>query len=208
MAKYISNRQKNLRVGISSYTENDTVLQVVGNVGVGTAVATTDLDVNGGVRVRGSLYDVNNESGIVGQILVSTGTGIDWTDPYSAGIQGVQGTQGVQGIQGTKGALNNWIRKTSTYTASVNDRIIADTSGGTFTINLPTSPSTGDEVHIADTNNFATTNLTIGRNGSTIEGYSDDFILDIAQLDIKFIYDSSTWKIFTSTAGSEFDFTV
>ena len=34
MAKYISNRQRNLKVGISSYTENTTVLEVVGNVGI------------------------------------------------------------------------------------------------------------------------------------------------------------------------------
>ena len=36
MAKYLSNRQKNLRVGISSYTESNTVLEVTGKVGIGT----------------------------------------------------------------------------------------------------------------------------------------------------------------------------
>ena len=79
MAKYISNRQKNLRVGISSYTENDTVLQVIGNVGIGTTNATRDLDVAGDLRLRGALYDTNNSSGSSGQILVTVGSGTTWT---------------------------------------------------------------------------------------------------------------------------------
>jgi hypothetical protein len=44
MSKYLSNRQKNLKVGIESYTENLTSLSVVGKVGIGTTNASTDLD--------------------------------------------------------------------------------------------------------------------------------------------------------------------
>ena len=52
MAKgYLSNRQKNLRIGISSYTENKTVLEVTGKVGVGTFDARSSLDI---------IADVNN----------------------------------------------------------------------------------------------------------------------------------------------------
>ena len=46
MTKYISNRQQNLKIGIVSYTENQTVLQVTGKVGIGTTNATTNLDIN------------------------------------------------------------------------------------------------------------------------------------------------------------------
>jgi len=80
MAKYISNRQQNLKIGITSYTENKTVLEVTGKVGIGTTNATTNLDVNGGLRVRGPLYDKDNNVGNSGQILVSTPSGIDWQD--------------------------------------------------------------------------------------------------------------------------------
>jgi hypothetical protein len=74
MAKgYISNRQKNLKVGITSYTENQTVLEVTGKVGIGTTNATADLDTTD-IRIRGSLYDEYNESGNSGQLLVSTPT--------------------------------------------------------------------------------------------------------------------------------------
>jgi hypothetical protein len=84
------------------------------------------------------------------------------------------------------------------YTASNAERIAVDTSGGTFTINLPASPTTGNYVKLIDVGNWTETNLTIGRNGSTIEGYSDDFNIDIGQTIIEFIYINSTWQVFTS----------
>lgn len=80
MAKYLSNRQKNLKIGISSYTESNTVLDVTGKVGIGTTNASTNLDVNGGIRVRGALYDGANSPGSDGQILKSTGTTLSWVD--------------------------------------------------------------------------------------------------------------------------------
>ena len=47
MAKYVSGRQKNLKVGISSYSENLTSLEVIGNVGIATTNATSKLYVVG-----------------------------------------------------------------------------------------------------------------------------------------------------------------
>jgi len=103
MAKYNSNRQQNLKIGISSYTENNTVLEVTGKVGIGTTNATQELDVAGDVRLRGGLYDNYNQVGIAGSILISTGAGVSWTNPYAAGLQGLQGNQGLQGLQGNQG---------------------------------------------------------------------------------------------------------
>jgi hypothetical protein len=66
MAKYTSGRQKNLKIGISSYSENLTSLEVIGKVGIGTT--------NAGGR---SLYVIGNTeiSGIVTATILNVGTG-------------------------------------------------------------------------------------------------------------------------------------
>jgi len=53
MAKYTSGKQKDLKVGISSYSENLTSLEVIGKVGIGTTNASQNLDVYGVIRSNG-----------------------------------------------------------------------------------------------------------------------------------------------------------
>lgn len=99
--------------------------------------------------------------------------------------------------------MPTYLRKTSNYTANVGDYLIVDTTAGAFTITLPASPVTGDFVQIVDGASWETYNLTIARNGSTIEGNSDDVILDIAGVKVEFIYDSTTWELFVSDIAVE-----
>jgi hypothetical protein len=118
------------------------------------------------------------------------------------GSTGSQGSQGVFGSQGLPGSLSNYSRKTTNYTAVAKDQLIADTSGGSFTITLPTTPATGDLVRIVDGANWATNNLTIGRNSSTIEGLAEDLIIDVNGISLDFVYDSTTWEVYPSTGLS------
>ena len=55
MSKYTSNRQRNLKIGISSYTDNQTVLEVTGKVGIGKTNALYDVDVAGDINFDGEL---------------------------------------------------------------------------------------------------------------------------------------------------------
>ena len=118
------------------------------------------------------------------------------------GVQGISGSQGTQGTQGTAGLAPNYSRKTTTYTAVARDQIIADTSGGAFTITLPATPSTGDLVRIADGADWSVSNLTVARNGSTIEGTAEDLTVDIGKITLDFVYDSTTWEVFPSSGLS------
>jgi hypothetical protein len=59
MAKYVSGRQKDLKVGISSYSEGSTSLEVIGNVGLGTTNATSKLYVVGDGYFTGILTAKN-----------------------------------------------------------------------------------------------------------------------------------------------------
>ena len=99
--------------------------------------------------------------------------------------------------------VTNYSRKTANYTAVNGDLLIADTTAGTFTITLPATPSTGNYIRVADGNNWETTNLTIGRNGSTIEGSAADLTLDVAGITVDIIYDGTTWEVFANTGPME-----
>jgi hypothetical protein len=63
MTKYTSGRQKNLKVGLSSYSENLTSLEVIGKVGIGTANATSSLHVVGDEYVTGVVTAISGFSG-------------------------------------------------------------------------------------------------------------------------------------------------
>ena len=101
----------------------------------------------------------------------------------------------------TAGGIS-YTRKTANYTASSREGIIADTSGGAWTLTLPASPSTGDFVVVADGADWSTTNLTIGRNGSTIEGDAENMTMDIGNVSATFVYDGTTWEVFVQAGAA------
>ena len=69
---------------------------------------------------------------------------------------------------------------------------INTTSGG-VTITLPSSPSAGDIVAIKDyANTFDNNNVTIGRNGSKINGICANAILDTESQSVTLIYVDGT----------------
>jgi hypothetical protein len=77
---------------------------------------------------------------------------------------------------------------------------MADTSGGSFTVTLPASPTSGDYVAIVDAGNyFAVNALTVARNGSTIDGSATDLVINITNAKVEFIYSGTTWEVATST---------
>ena len=120
------------------------------------------------------------------------------------GIQGSLGSQGIQGItgsQGIVGALKPWTIITANHLAVNGDRLIANTTAGSFTVTLPDGPTTGSYLQITDGGNWSVNNLLIDRNGTTIEGIADTLILDVPQTTVEFIYDGTTWQ-FTSTTGA------
>tara|TARA_Y100000389_G_scaffold202944_1_gene249834 strand:+ start:2964 stop:4001 length:1038 start_codon:yes stop_codon:yes gene_type:complete len=83
--------------------------------------------------------------------------------------------------------------KTSTYTASAGEGVFANTTGGAFTVNLPASPSLGDEVTIVDyAGTFDTNNLTVGRNSQPIMGTAADLTVSIERAGLTLAYVDST----------------
>jgi len=101
MTKYTSNRQRNLKVGITSYTENLTVLEVTGgayissSVGIGTTVPSQSLHVQGNARISGAVYDSTNVPGSLGQVLQSTATGTVWANSSVVGVPSYSDRAGI-----------------------------------------------------------------------------------------------------------------
>lgn len=112
------------------------------------------------------------------------------------------GTDQVVEVGGAVG-ITNWIKKNTAYTAVVGDKILADTSPGTFTITLPASPQLGNSVIIADAGQWYNTNLTVARNGQTIEYLAEDLILNISSIQVEFVFDGSTWEVYAFTGPAE-----
>jgi hypothetical protein len=167
----------------------------VGATGAGVQGASGVAGASGATGTQGaSGVGAQGASGAAGTQGASGSVGV-------SGATGTSGASGVTGATGVIGSIQNWIIKTTTYTAVNKDSIAADTSGGVFTITLPATPSTGDFINIADSGHaFSTNNLTLGRNGSTIESEAADFIIDVSNVFVSLIYDGTTWKVF-STVG-------
>ena len=108
------------------------------------------------------------------------------------------GTGTLSGVGGLE-----YVVKTANYTASSLEGVLADTSGGAFTVTLPASPGTGAQVVIADSGNaWGTNNLTIARNGSTIDSVAEDLVCDITGASIQLVYDGATWEVYTQLGAS------
>lgn len=91
----------------------------------------------------------------------------------------------------------NYVKKTANYTAVNKDGVLADTSGGAFTVTLPASPATGTEVIVADAGGtWDTNNLTVARNGSTIEGVAEDLVCNLNNVSVQLVYDGTTWQVY------------
>jgi hypothetical protein len=93
--------------------------------------------------------------------------------------------------------------RTANYTASINEGVLTDTSAGAFTITLPASPLSGSQVVVADSgNSWGTNNLTIARNGSTINGLAENLVCDISGVSVTLVYDGATWEVYTQIGGN------
>ena len=147
--------------------------------------------------------------------LTLTGTQFSLTTPVTAALGGTgltsPGTNGnvlvSNGTAWTSAAMAAGIKftdvKTSNYTAAVNDGVQTNTTAGSFTVTLPATPATGAQVIITDAGNtWGTNNLTVGRNGSTIEGVASDLICNISSVAVQLVYSGTTWTVFAQAGGA------
>ena len=104
----------------------------------------------------------------------------------------------------TTGTAGTTIREVSSaFNASVNDRILANSSGAAFTITLPASNTLflNDTIQIIDIGGAsATNNITVARNGAKIQNIADDLTIDINGSIITLVYTGSNYGWIVSSA--------
>jgi hypothetical protein len=96
--------------------------------------------------------------------------------------------------------------KTSGFTAVSGNGYFCNTTSAAFTVTLPSSPSAGDIVGIKDYANTAdTNNITIGRNGSNIQGDASDFIIDTEGRSVLLVYVDATkgWLVTSASQATD-----
>ena len=137
--------------------------------------------------------DATNRSSSLYTLTVKTVSGTGVTLPVaSTNLVYSDGTNINLGIR-----HKGYVTPGATYTTVNGDQVLVDTSGSGIgapvTINLPASPSVGDEVHFIDSgNNLASNNLTIGRNSSNILGSASDLVVSTNTAAFTLVYVNAT----------------
>jgi hypothetical protein len=78
------------------------------------------------------------------------------------------------------------------YTASAKERLIIDTSSTSITINMPSSPTLGNEVRIIDGTGNAETNNIIVSSSDKILGSDSNLIIDVNEAAFGLVYYNAT----------------
>jgi len=131
-------------------------------------------------------------------------SGDTFTIPAGASITN-SGTASGFGATGSASWVTGSI-KTATFTATAGEGYFCNTTGGVFTVNLPSSPTAGAVVAVADyANTFDTNNLTIGRGGSNIEGSASDFVVNTEGAAITLVYVDATKGWIVTDSGNSSD---
>ena len=130
----------------------------------------------------------------------ASGTTTSYTLTWPAAVAGGNGYL----LKSTSGGVLSWEEadaggtswqsvKTGNYTAVAGQGVFCNTTGGSFTLTLPSSPTIGDEVSFIDyAGTFDTYPLTIGRNSEKINGATADLSVSVERAANTLVYTDGT----------------
>lgn len=120
-----------------------------------------------------------------------THTELNYVDGVTSAIQ----TQ-LDSLATQVGDAFNWqTTKTGAYAANAWDAVPCDTTSAAFTVTLPASPTHGQTVLLTPVGSWETNHLTLDRNGNSINGMSENCVLDLT-VTVRAVYISSYgWRL-------------
>ena len=153
----------------------------------GTLVLGADTDDTGtfvasfapGVLTESTAYTLPTAfAGTTGDVMTSTDAGVlSWATPAAGGTSWQAVVVGAGGSS----------------TAVAGEGYFINTTANTHTLNLPTSPTIGDEVNAIDyAGTFDTNNLTVGRGGEKIHGAAADLTVATERAGFALVYTDGT----------------
>jgi len=180
-AKYLSGRSANQKIGVVGSTEEQKVLEVIGNVGIGTTIfdPTQKLDVRGSVSVA----DTITATTVNATTVVVTGTGNTFADLTVTGLSTFSGNIDANGnldVDGLSDLDELNVAGISTFGSDVDVNASVDISNNLTVDGL----SDLDELNVAGLSTFASdvdvnASVDISTN-LTVDGLSDLDELNVA----------------------------
>lgn len=86
--------------------------------------------------------------------------------------------------------------RTANFNVAAGGRYACNTSSGAFTATLPAEPGDGDRAEFLDSRKtWGTNNLTVARNGKTIDGTAADLVLDVEGGAVAMVYENNNWIV-------------
>ena len=158
--------------------------------------AGTGLIINSQKELR--LAD-SDDSAYIGMKASATVSG-SYTLTWPAAVAGGNGyllkstTGGVLTWEEADAGGTSWQAvKTGNYTAVAGQGVFCNTTSGSFTLTLPSSPTIGDEVSFIDyAGTFDSNALTIGRNSEKINGAAADLTVSVERAANTLVYTDGT----------------
>jgi hypothetical protein len=96
---------------------------------------------------------------------------------------------------GTSGVVGYTIQTTGTTLGDV-DRLYLVGNSAAITLTLPATSTNGRTIVLADGNNFTSFNVTVARNGKTIDGLAENLVLNVRGSKVELVHYINDWKVF------------
>jgi hypothetical protein len=147
---------------------------------------------------KGSSQFIFKNIVVAGQTTIAAASNTESLTFVAGSGMSIQTDNSTKTLTFTAGA-GGWLNKSANWSANVGESIIANTSGGSWTLTLPPSPSIGAQITVVDGADFQSNPLILGRNGNLINNAASNVALNYTGIKVDIIYNGTSWLVYGNT---------